>query len=538
MRLSMMRKLVIAITASTLLTAVTGTIIFFNVKKMKDSADTVATLQKTISDFRKMGALLVDVETGLRGYLVSGDSKFLQDFDAGKDEFEGAFLFARKAVAEDTFLTDKLDKIYQLKNEWMDGPIASLLEARKKYTEGTLSRADFEALARDNKSKSFMDSIRAETDAVVQHEEELLVNQASLDAAIERSTFLLLSLGLGASVAIGAVFCLIVARNASKRIVEIADELSSGASAMTTSSSEVSESAQRLSSSTTTSASSLEETVASIEELTSMVGQNAHNSKLADAAAAQSRNAAETGENEIRQLLASIDDIATSSRKIEAIIGVIDDIAFQTNLLALNAAVEAARAGEQGKGFAVVADAVRTLAQRSSDAAKDSTSLIKECVDKSNYGQELAKRSGTVLQQIVQDAKKVSTLVSEISSASNEQAAGLQQISRAMNQLDQSVQTNASSASEMFASGQSLETHAYSIARLTLSLHEIVSASEPRTLIETPQEPPAPTSKSRHLTPTSPLRRQAVTAKAKSGAEVIPFEKEEASRRVGTTDGF
>jgi methyl-accepting chemotaxis protein len=521
---------------------VTGTIIFFNVKKMKDSADTVATLQKTISDFRKMGALLVDVETGLRGYLVSGDAKFLQDFDAGKDEFEGAFLFARKAVSEDTFLTDKLDRIYQLKNEWMDGPIASLLEARKKYSEGTLSRAEFETLARDNKSKSFMDSIRAETEAVVQHEEELLAKQDSLDDAIERSTFLLLSLGLGASVAIGAVFCLIVARNASKKIVKIADELSSGAFAMTASSSEVSESAQRLSSSTTTSASSLEETVASIEELTSMVGQNAHNSKLADAAAAQSRSAAETGESEIRQLLASIDDIATSSKKIEAIIGVIDNIAFQTNLLALNAAVEAARAGEQGKGFAVVADAVRTLAQRSSDAAKDSTSLIKECVDKSNYGQELAKRSGAVLQQIVQDAKKVSTLVSEISSASNEQAAGLQQISRAMNQLDQSVQTNASSASEMFASGQSLETHAHSIARLTLALHEIVSASEPKALIEAPEVQAssslAASSKTRLLTPVASSRSLSTASKAKSGAELIPFEKEEASRRVGTTDGF
>jgi methyl-accepting chemotaxis protein len=168
-------------------------------------------------------------------------------------------------------------------------------------------------------------------------------------------------------------------------------------------------------------------------------------------------------------------EISDSSKKIEDIINVIDDIAFQTNLLALNAAVEAARAGEQGKGFAVVAEAVRALAQRSAVAAKDISSLIKENVSKSDQGAEIANASDKVFKSILESVRKVAELNSEIATGSQEQANGIQQISQAMSQLDQASQGNAASAEEVASSSEEMSAQARILVNLVMELQNIVS---------------------------------------------------------------
>lgn len=187
-----------------------------------------------------------------------------------------------------------------------------------------------------------------------------------------------------------------------------------------------------------------------------MVKLNSDHAKEANTLSRKSLDLAQTGEEEIRNLLAAMGNMEKSSKKIEEIINVIDDIAFQTNLLALNAAVEAARAGEQGRGFAVVADAVRSLAGRSAIAAKDINQLIKENVEMTESGVKIANTSGSTLKQIVESAKKVSDLNAEISAASQEQANGIEQISKAMNHLDQAIQSNASSSSEVASSAKEM----------------------------------------------------------------------------------
>lgn len=173
-------------------------------------------------------------------------------------------------------------------------------------------------------------------------------------------------------------------------------------------------------------------------------------------------------------LIDSIQSISADSKKIAEITSVIDDIAFQTNLLALNAAVEAARAGEQGRGFAVVADAVRSLSQRSAQSAKGIAELIQASVQKISTGSEQASHSGVILSEIVNSIKKVADLNGEISLASQQQAQGIEQIGKAMNQLDQVTQENASSAEESALSATKLTTQSEALGESLLVLEEIV----------------------------------------------------------------
>ncbi|MGE9743820.1 methyl-accepting chemotaxis protein [Bdellovibrio bacteriovorus] len=267
---------------------------------------------------------------------------------------------------------------------------------------------------------------------------------------------------------------LLISNRIARGISLIADRLSSASGDVTSSVSQLSEAGNTLSQSSTEAAASLEETVASLEELTSMVQVNADNARQAAAMSASSRESAEAGEREIRGLIESMSEISKSSKKIEEIISVIDDIAFQTNLLALNAAVEAARAGEQGKGFAVVAEAVRSLAQRSAVAAKDITVLIKASVEQVEQGSVVADNSGVVLKNIVESVKKVADLNNEIAAASVEQSAGIAQIGKAMNQLDQASQSNAASAEEVAASSGEIGGLAGVTQQLTVDLNTMV----------------------------------------------------------------
>lgn len=232
-----------------------------------------------------------------------------------------------------------------------------------------------------------------------------------------------------------------------------------------------------LSQSSVQTAASLEETAASLEEMTSMIKLASDHAGQASTLSKSSSDSAQEGEKEIQALIASMQDISSSSKKIEEIINVIEDIAFQTNLLALNASVEAARAGEQGKGFAVVADAVRTLAHKSGEAAKDITGLIKDSVDKIERGTVIADRSGEVLSKIVVSVKKVADLNQEISMTSQEQSGGIVQINKAMNNLDQSSQSNAASSEEIAGTAEEISAQAKQMQNAVVSLNEIILGS-------------------------------------------------------------
>ncbi|MGE4279944.1 MAG: methyl-accepting chemotaxis protein [Magnetospirillum sp.] len=225
---------------------------------------------------------------------------------------------------------------------------------------------------------------------------------------------------------------------------------------ITTSASEVAAGSQDLSERSEQQASALEETAASMEELAATVRQNAANAQAADQLAADARQVAANGGQVVTDAIAAMGRIESSSKKIEDIVGMIDEIAFQTNLLALNAAVEAARAGEAGKGFAVVAQEVRNLAQRSAEASKEIKGLIAESSTQVRSGAELVKSAGDTLADILGSVKRVADIVAEIASASGEQASGIDQVNSAVSQMDEMTQQNAALVEESAAAAQSL----------------------------------------------------------------------------------
>jgi methyl-accepting chemotaxis protein len=251
---------------------------------------------------------------------------------------------------------------------------------------------------------------------------------------------------------------------------------------------EISAGNANLSQRTEEQSSSLEETASSMEEMTTTVKQNADNAAQANQLALAARDQAEKGGTVVSHAVAAMSGINESSKKIADIIGVIDDIAFQTNLLALNAAVEAARAGEQGRGFAVVASEVRSLAGRSATAAKEIKELIQDSVRKVEDGSVLVTQSGQTLEKIVASVKKVSDIVAEIAAASREQSSGIEQVNRAVMQMDELTQQNAALVEEATAASQAMAEQVRGLnemlARFQVGVAEITampSASAART---------------------------------------------------------
>ncbi len=247
---------------------------------------------------------------------------------------------------------------------------------------------------------------------------------------------------------------------------EVVSQVRMSAEAVVTASSQVSAGTTDLSQRTEEQASSLEETAASMEELASTVKQNADNAKQADELARNASKRAEQGGAEVVRVVTTMTEISDSAKRITEIVSVIDSIAFQTNILALNAAVEAARAGEQGRGFAVVASEVRSLAQRSAQAAKEIKGLIGQSVAKVENGTRLVEQAGDTIQALVIDVKRVSELMGSIAEASAEQSRGVQQVNKTVTEMDRVVQQNASAVQESAAAAEGMRQQAESLVRV------------------------------------------------------------------------
>jgi methyl-accepting chemotaxis protein len=255
---------------------------------------------------------------------------------------------------------------------------------------------------------------------------------------------------------------------------------------------QLSSATQALSAGAQQQVSSLEETAASLEELSGTVKQNADSARQANQLSVGSSDTAHQGRQVVTSAVASMQEIARASRKIVEIITVIDEIAFQTNLLALNAAVEAARAGDDGRGFAVVAAEVRNLAQRSAGAAREIKGLIGDAVAKVGGGAELVNQSGEKLETIVASVNQVTDIVGQIAAASQQQSMGIDQVNRAVGQMDQVVQANAAQMQELSTTAQLLASQASELQALVARFKLDQTPPAPKVAVREPVHAPAP----------------------------------------------
>ncbi len=266
-------------------------------------------------------------------------------------------------------------------------------------------------------------------------------------------------------------------RGVNRTLTQAVTELSEGAGQVSSASGQVSGSSQSLAQGASEQAASLEETSASSEEMSSMTRKNAENSQQAATLMNEVGARVADANRTLADMMTSMQEIGASSGKISKIIKVIDEIAFQTNILALNAAVEAARAGEAGMGFAVVADEVRNLAQRSAQAAKDTAALIEDSISKSEQGgKKLGEVAGSI-QGITEGAGKVKTLVDEVEASSKEQAQGIEQISKAIAQMDTVTQRTAANAEESASASEELNAQSQALMAVVERLQALVGAS-------------------------------------------------------------
>ncbi len=286
-------------------------------------------------------------------------------------------------------------------------------------------------------------------------------NDIASDAASELSSAATVVLvGLFAALAVGILLAVFITRSITGPIRRIIEGLNDGAEQVSSASGQVSSASQSLAEGSSEQAASIEESSSSLEEMSSMTKQNADNANQANSLMTETRKVVGTANESMTRLTESMKEISKASEETSKIIKTIDEIAFQTNLLALNAAVEAARAGEAGAGFAVVADEVRNLAMRASEAAKNTANLIEGTVKKIKDGSELVERTNEAFQQVQSSSAKVGQLVSEIAASSNEQAQGIEQINKAVTEMDKVTQQNAANAEESASASEEMNAQA------------------------------------------------------------------------------
>jgi methyl-accepting chemotaxis protein len=483
------------------LTIVLGVVTLVGLRSYAKVVDSLANdALAGVSACSKVEAEFLELRGDMWRHVASDDPKDMQHMNGEisrlKDEVTSGMKEIQAAIFtdEERQINQKIDPAVTRYYELWD-KVAGLSGSQKSeqayriFSEGT---ATFTTVR---------DAIHAETDYNRGNGAKYTAEAAATGARVKWLTWLvlLLSISLGS----GALF--LVVRNLNRVLRQTVTELSEGAGQVTSAAAQVASSSQSLAQGSSEQAASLEETSASSEEITAMTRKNAENSATAATLMTDVDHRVTEGNQTLEQMMQSMQEITGSSDKISKIIKVIDEIAFQTNILALNAAVEAARAGEAGMGFAVVADEVRSLAQRSAQAAKDTAALIEESIMKSNEGSTRLERVAQVIRAITESTVKVKTLVDEVNLGSQEQARGIEQISKAISQMDQVTQGTAASAEEGASASEELSAQAEAMGHAVRKLARLVD-SDSETGVRRPVAKHATASPKPRSSPITPAR--------------------------------
>ncbi|QYG08770.1 methyl-accepting chemotaxis protein [Janthinobacterium sp. PAMC25594] len=488
-----------------LLLAALVTVATLNVSRLADANAINTHTYQVLAENSALLESLINVETGQRGYVITGAEASLEPYKAGQAAFGTHLAAARGLTSDNPAQQERLTKLDAAKQAWLAGALDPVIALRRAVAQGTAAIEPVLALEKEGRGKQGMDAMRALLGEIGQAETVLLARRSEAAAALQARTHWTLLGGGAAALILAALIAWWLAHNISgplraaidvarqvahgdltvqvdvrskdetgelmqalkdmtANLLRIVTEVRGGTQAIATASRQIASGNIDLSARTEQQASSLEETASSMEELTSTVQRNAQNASEANGLAASASAVAGKGGAVVAQVVDTMGSINDSSRKIVDIIGVIDGIAFQTNILALNAAVEAARAGEQGRGFAVVATEVRNLAQRSAGAAKEIKALINDSVAQVESGARLVDEAGHTMREIVDSVHKVSSIVGQISAASDEQRAGIEQVNQAIGEMDQVTQQNAALVEEAAAAAESMQEQAARLA--------------------------------------------------------------------------
>jgi methyl-accepting chemotaxis protein len=387
-------------------------------------------------------------------------------------------------------VTQKISELERLSSPAGQALVEQVKVARANYlVERTLILKASHAATNAEASAELYQNARANLDPLddayaadlvkcVQQEQQEGAQSTAAVMSATRDTKLGTGLAVLVALIFGAAVSFLIVSGLSKILNRVGESLSDGSGQVSSAASQVSASSQKMAEGASEQAASIEETSSSLEELASMTKRNAENADKANSLAREARSAAEKGATDMQSMSGAMAAIKTSSDDVAKIIKTIDEIAFQTNILALNAAVEAARAGESGMGFAVVAEEVRSLAQRSAQAAKETAAKIEAAISNTAGGVQISETVARTLGEIVSKARQVDELAAEVANASKEQASGITQINTAVGQMDKVTQSNAANAEECAAAAEELNAQAGVMKQVVRELSELIGSAE------------------------------------------------------------